>query len=1288
MRVLTRTLSGVFIALALGLLALAQTLNTGTVAGVVSDPSGAAVSGVAVELRDEATKTVRTVATNEVGHYVFVGVPPGTYTVGATAKGFKRAAVTSLVVEVSKSYTVNLHLEIGETIQTVEVLATPAQELQTMDATLGNTLSGQTLLYLPSKSRDVSNLLLLQPLVTPELSSNQGGNSGHVAGTRNDQNTFLLDGGDVTDGIEGTGSYWSANDAQSGTMPAPTESIQEFRVATSNANASFVGSAGGVVMMVTKRGTDTFHGSAYEYLLNSALNANTWDLNRVGRNKPVANDNHFGASLGGWIPLPSKKSRTYFYMNYEGRRQHSGTAVGRAVPSDSLRQGILRFRDAAGNIVSYDLATSMACGPAGNLPCDPRGLGMNPLIRSLWNKYMPAGNTGTGDLNSSSYVSYLPLPLSNNFGVFRLDHSFGDKWQFMSSYRYFGERRARNRQWDIGGLYPGHTLGVPASTSDTPREPRQAVLSLTGTLTPNLTNEFSASYLRDYWAWPTAGEFPQVAGTAAALVGNLMNPMNYEPGNIRQRSWTGHRLDLRENVSWQKSKHFLRFGGSNQRNNVWFWRNDSMGTLVSPSYNVGAVGCAPAGSPGNQCGLTIPETYMPPICSATRTTNCLPSSQINSWQNFYSQALGMVESATQFLTRDANLKPYPPGTPLATFVTFSTRMLYMTDSWRVRPSLTLQLGLNWMVDMPAYEHEGKQIMGITWPDGQLIRDPFGAMATRAQKALNGQAYNPTVAFAPIRYTNRKYPYDPYYGGLAPRVGASWSPRFSGGFLKWLFGEDKTVFRGGFGQIFDRLNGVQRATDPLQALGYGQALACMGPSRITGQCTGPGGTDPSTVFRIGVDGSTVPIPQLSSTTAVPLIPGPAGFPGANQPAGYSTYHFQPNYVPARESAWNFTIQRALPGNAVLEIGYVRKDATNIYASIDYTQPPFMFVYGGQSFAQAFDNVRAALLAGRSVARQPFFDAALAGSSFCNGADCTSRIATQFAGSFTNLGWWGLWNALQPSYVFGPATPTAQVADYVFFAHGGVAHYNAGFVSYRARNWRGLTLEANLTYSHSLDDVVGCRQDCDIGSYNSYDLMYDYGTSNFDHKFVFNLFGLYNLPFKSTNRLANRLVQGWAVAPIFTAFSGLPLRVSDGGAGAILTAPNTFGNSVHRGVTGNAKTGVGIAGDPATGGSGLNLFADPNAVYNSFRPFMISMDQRTGGGGQLRGQARWNLEMGVQRRFQITERFSTTFNANFYNLLNHVEFGDPGLSLQSPNSFGVLGGQANIPRNIELALRVDF
>jgi hypothetical protein len=1299
MRELSRLLLGIFVALTLAVPAAAQTLDTGTIVGVVSDPSGAVVAGARVELRDEATGTVRSTFSNTDGHYDFVGVVPGTYTVSVDHPGFKRAVVTSLVVEVTKTYNVNLTLELGATVQTIQVSASAGQELQTIDATVGNTLGRSEMLTLPSTLRDTSSLILLQPLVMPTLPGTSQTGQGATAGTQNDQNTFMLDGSDVSDGIEGTGGYWSSIDEQSGTMPAPTESIQEFRVQTTNSEASVVGSAGAQILMVTKRGTNTFHGSAYEYLLNSALAANNWGLNRVGEARPVTQDNHFGASFGGYVPLPSHNSKTYFYMNYEGRRQRTGETINRSVPLPNLRQGILNFPDGTGNVISYDLKTAMLCGPSGTGACDPRGLGMDPLISTLWNTYMPAGNLpGGGDpTNSEGFVGYLRLPVSTEFGVARLDHSFGQKWQLASTYRYFTSRQARDRQWDIGGLYKGDKLGVPTSTSQTPRDPRQFTLSLTGSLRPNLTNELTFGYLRDNWAWPTAAEFPQVAGTDAAMVGGLMNPMNFDPGSIRQRAWYGHRMEIRENLSWEKGTHFLRFGGANVRNIVWFWRSDSQSTNVWPSYNINAIGCTYNGTP-ETCGSVIPPAYMPPICSAAGQANCLPSGDINNWETDYVQVTGMIESGTQFLTRNGSFAPNPPGTPLSDNVHFSTHMLYANDAWRVRPSVTVQLGLNWMVDMPPYEVQGKQIMGVTVINGQsaVFPDPFAFMATRASDALNGQVYNPVFGAAPIHTTSYKYPYNPNYKDFAPRVGLSWNPKLSTGtFWGRLFGGDKTVIRGGFGQIFDRLNGVQRATDPLQAFGYGEGLACVGPT-ITGQCLGPGSVDPTDNFRIGVDGASVPIPTLVANTSLPLIPGPVGLPGANQPAGYSTYTEQVNYSPAREDQYDLTIQRALPGNTVLEIGYVQRNVRNIYQPIDLTSGPYMFTYGGQSFAKAYDNVRAALLAGQTPAAQPFFEAALAGNPMCT-PTCTAGVVRSYSGDFTGgptvVG--GLWNDLEGNsakgnFVFGQATPIAQFSDWDEYAHGGLSNYNGGFLSYRIRDWKGLTLDANFTYSHSLDDVVGCRQDCDYAAFNSYNLKWDYGNSTFDRKFVGTIFGVYRLPFgqHGGNKFANQIIRDWAVTPIFTKYSGLPLRFSDGGAGAILMTKNTFGNTLHSGVAGDATTGVGTAGNPATGGTGLNLFADPNAVFSSFRPFLMSEDTRTSGGGQLRGQPRWNMDFGVQRKFKITERFSTTFQANAYNLFNKVQFADPGLSLQSPASFGVISGQTNLPRQIELSLRVDF
>ena len=234
-----------------------------------------------------------------------------------------------------------------------------------------------------------------------------------------------------------------------------------------------------------------------------------------------------------------------------------------------------------------------------------------------------------------------------------------------------------------------------------------------------------------------------------------------------------------------------------------------------------------------------------------------------------------------------------------------------------------------------------------------------------------------------------------------------------------------------------------------------------------------------------------------------------------------------------------------------------------------------------------------------------------------------------------------------------------------------------------------------------DTRGLNQDFDTAASNSYNLHYDYGTSIFDRKVVLNLLSLYELPFARNGHGAlSYIVKGWSIAPIVNIASGLPLKVATGSgqefgqggstnsAGAILTAKDTFGNSVHSGVAGDAATQVGINGDPARGGSGLNLFGNPVAVFNSFRPAMISLDTTSGAGGQLRGLSRWNVDLAVSRKFTLNERWSATFSGQLFNAFNVVQLADPSVSLQSPQAFGVLGTQLNSPRIVQLGLHIDF
>lgn len=426
-------ISGVFLAFLLALApAFAQTANSATVIGVVTDPSGAAVPGAPIQLQDAATHQMRATMTNGSGRYNFIGVNPGTYSVTVAATGFQKAQQSNLTVDVGKSYTINLKLQLGASSQTVEVNDTATAELQTMDSTVGSTISGDTLLQLPTQTRSATSLLLYQPASMPQQGPSQGSTlGGQVAGAGSDQNTITLDGGNVTNTTAANSDYFSGFDgAPEGSIPTPVESLQEFKVSTNNPNASFSGASGSQVMLVTKRGTDQYHGSGYWYLQNDVLDANTWNLNRLKQARPVSKDNRVGGSIGGAFPFLPKQAKTYFYVNWEGRWNSNNQLVSRLVPTTTMRQGILQFRDTSGKVDQYALGTAASCGPTGKTACDPRGLGLNRLVSTIWDKYEPIGNDASlGDgLNTTGFTAAAAFPINDQFVVARLDHSFGQNW--------------------------------------------------------------------------------------------------------------------------------------------------------------------------------------------------------------------------------------------------------------------------------------------------------------------------------------------------------------------------------------------------------------------------------------------------------------------------------------------------------------------------------------------------------------------------------------------------------------------------------------------------------------------------------------------------------------------------------------------------------------------------------------------------------------------------------------------------------------------------------------------
>jgi len=505
----------------------AQTAGSGEVAGTVTDPSGGAVVGAAVTLTDNATSRTRTAVTNEAGRYILVDIASGAYTLTVSKTGFRISKLVDQQVSVGSTLTLNVTLEIGSVAETVEVTVTAGAELQTMNATVGNTISGVTLSALPAIGGDVSTFVALQPGVGPD---------GSVAGAVVDQSTFMLDGGQNTNDMDGSMQVYtpsfggdptggiaagnglrgggSAGGVPTGVMPTPSDSVEEFKVATTGQTADFDTSAGAQVQVVTKRGTNAWHGTAYEYYLDNNFNANTWQnngvVNAAGQSDPTPlpsfHYNRFGGAVGG--PLINKEflgGKTYFFANYQGFRWNNALTTERVVPSASMRLGILHFsNDPTGNTTcsntsvsgctAYNLnpyaVTDPLTGqllPASTL--DPRAIGINPTVVALW-KLMPAGNDaacGNGLLgsrcdtvNGVGFVGNMSVPQDDNFGVARIDHDFGAKWHFTSSYRYYKLTRATNSQVDIAS-------GEPVSTSSRPQQPWFYVAGLTTNITTNTT---------------------------------------------------------------------------------------------------------------------------------------------------------------------------------------------------------------------------------------------------------------------------------------------------------------------------------------------------------------------------------------------------------------------------------------------------------------------------------------------------------------------------------------------------------------------------------------------------------------------------------------------------------------------------------------------------------------------------------------------------------------------------------------------------------------------------------
>ncbi|MGH9487318.1 MAG: carboxypeptidase regulatory-like domain-containing protein [Terriglobales bacterium] len=1361
--------------------ALAQNSSSGTVAGQITDAQGRVIVDALVTLTNQASNGVTPTISNSVGRYSFTNLQPGTYSLEVTKQGFKKATVKSAAVIVGRPLSLNVTLQVGAVTQTVEVTAAGA-ELQTMNATVGNSISGATIVALPNLNRDANSLTQYQPNTNPD---------GGVAGADSDQNSFTIDGGNNTNDMDGNNAnYTNATGGMtSGVIPTPAESVEQFTVSTNNQGADINSAAGSSVAMVTKRGTDAVHGSVYDYYLGSYLAANSWGNNQSSTARPESHRNRFGAALGGQILPNFLGGKTYMFGNFEGLRYPNAATWARPVPTATLRAGVIAATsgdeanepvcgkgvdaangctDPGGTVTFYNLnPTSVIVGGitypsalctaagSGSVPCDPRKLGMNAVVAQEWKQYMPMPNVDTGGdhFNTLDFVGNINETQTSNFFVTRIDHDFGQKTHFDLTYHFYSFGRIDpNAQSDIGGGIPGDSFGVPSSPTTRPQLPSMWTAQFTTNLSSNVTNSFNYSYLRNFWQWAGSYLQPTPLSGFGALGGVLeiggetrdsLDPYNVNTQDVRTRVWDGVGNTFKDDMTVLHGNHLFQFGARYTDQWDYHQRNDNGGGIMANTvYQVNS-------------GEGINFDYLP--------TDFTDKADKGTFDQSYAEALGMVDEPQTLYTRAGqDLALQPLGTPMSDNSYIPMYNLYFSDAWHIKPSLTLSYGAGYTIEMPPKESEGKQVELVDGAGNLVTTSNYIAATERA--ALSGQTYNPELGFATVANVGSglTYPYNPFYGGFSPRVSLAWNPNISGGLLGMLFGGNKAVLRGGWSRIYGRLNGVDLVLVPLLGTGLGQPVSCIGANNgnqdaagvtPTGVCAGAGGADPNNAFRIGptadgYDGMTAPLGNPPTPTLPqPYYPGVLQNGVANASAG-SGEVLDPNFKPDRSDEFDLTFQRQITPSLTTMIGYTGRIIRNEYQAIDLDAVPYMMSAGGEQFQTAFATMFQQIAAGVNdtnpfdrVTPSPFFTAALGGdnSSFCKAAgDCALAVAElENPAANDNIdpvngnNVYSMWQDLQraSSWTLGRTTASAPTAcsptqtgcpaSGVISGGGqlsaiymndsiGWGNFNSLFWSVNFRNFHGITGGSNLTWSKSMGTGQVDQSTSEYSVTNPFDLNYMYGPQFDSTPLQYNAYLVWSPGARSQNTFMQHLTHGWSFAPIVTwrrnpgfdsgysmsavgngnecsSFGEMDCSTGDTIENAVMTTGYTGGT----GIVDHSNYGY---ASPSSGGTGMDRFSDPAAIKAEFRPLVLGLDT-DGNGGFFPGLSETNVDFSVTKNLALSERFSTTLNAQATNLFNHFSAQDGGENISNPNEFGVIVGNLldtsdGFNREVEVGLVVSW
>ena len=729
--------------------------STTLLRGTVTDPQSGVITNAEVTLSNANTGFTRAVATDARGEYQFVQVAPGTYKIVVEASGFAALTRTDVHLLVNTPTTLDLRMDLGATTETVKVAA-EASAINTVDASVGNAFSELQVRELPLETRNVVQLLSLEPGVTT---------NGEVLGARRDQNNITLDGVDVNDnqnaglvtqntttgntyqGINGNSS--NVNAGFNSVLPIPLDSIQEFRVTVGGGGADQGRSSGGQVVLITKSGTNQLHGSLYEYNRNTATSANTWFNNQSGVPVQQLVRNQFGASIGG----PIKKDRAFYFVNWEQRIDASSVAQVRAVPSESLKQGILQAQLSDGSVQSIQ--------PSQLPQIDPLGIGLNAPYQKILNQY-PVGNDPAfgqdGGLNFSGYRFNAPDHLNNMAWVAKIDYRLDDAGKHNLSLRgTLGD----NTIHQILAEFPGQG---PASIE---RDNNKGLSArYTAIISRTMINSLTYGLTR------LEENLSGVSGTGFQFEPTALSPL--ENWGARARGRTNPLNNVLDDLTWTRGKHTVTAG----LNFRYSHNNTSTFTNAFPLYAYGATELIGLGEDID----TSVQNYLVGKLNSPNLQLANPTAVTNAAATL----LGILNDVFVTYQYNKNGQVLPQGTPQQRSFVERAYAGYIGDTYRVSREVTLTLGLRYENFRPPYEANGLQV-DTTVPLNQYFAQrnglqsqgiPANAMSDfTLSYALNGPANGKPSWWSPDN-TN-----------FAPRFGLAYAPADHKGFLGKLFGKN-------------------------------------------------------------------------------------------------------------------------------------------------------------------------------------------------------------------------------------------------------------------------------------------------------------------------------------------------------------------------------------------------------------------------------------------------------------------------------------------------------------------